>query len=67
MRRPDHETAVFGGKLCIRSGFKWVGATPADLERIERDRAAARDGLVWVLSVSLFVAACIVAVAREVL
>jgi len=67
MRRPDHETAVFGGKLCIRSGFKWVSATPADLERIERDRAAARDGLAWVLSVSLFVAACLVAVAREVL
>jgi hypothetical protein len=67
MRRRDHETAVFGGKLCIRSGFKWVAATPADLERIERDRAAARDGLAWVLSVSLFVAACLVAVAREVL
>lgn len=67
MRRRDHETAVFGGKLCVRSGFKWVGATPADLERFERDRAAARDGLAWILSASLFVAACLVAVAREVL
>lgn len=67
MRRRDPETAVFGGRLCIRSGFKWVTATPADLERIERERAAFRDGLVWILSVSLFVAACLVAVARELL
>lgn len=67
MRRRDPETAVFGGKLCIRSGFKWVGATPADLERIERDRAAARDATWWIAATTLLTLAALVAVAREVL
>ena len=67
MRRPDHETTVFGGKLCIRSGFKWVSATPADLERIERDRAARRDAFWWIAATSLLTLAALIAALRELL
>ena len=67
MRRPDHETASFGGKLCVRSGFKWVAATPADLERIEADRAARRDAGWWIAATSLLTLAALVAALRELL
>ena len=67
MKTPETETAVFGGKLCIRSGFKWVSATPADLERIHRIRASKRDDLWLGIATALAIVASAVALAREVL
>lgn len=61
------ETARFGGRLCVRSGFFWVGATLADLEAIEDLRREKRDRIGWILSVCVLVAAFAAVLVKETL
>lgn len=64
---PSRDLARFGGRLCVRFGWFWVPATPADLERIEADRRARIDALWWLASASLAALAASIAVVLEVL
>lgn len=63
--RKAPETATFGGKICVRSGFFWVGATLADLEAIEMGRDENRDRLGWALSVGLIILAFLAVLVKE--
>lgn len=67
MKKQTIETATFGGRLCVRSGWFWIGATLADLEAIEDLRREKRDRLGWILSVCVLVAAFAAVLVRETL
>lgn len=67
MKKQTIETATFGGRLCVRSGWFWIGATLADLEAIELQRTANRDRVGWALSVGLFLLAIAAVLVKETL
>lgn len=56
----------FGGRLCVRSGWFWVPATPADLERIEEPYFR-REARAWTATFILAALAAIAAILKEVL
>jgi len=64
MKKQTIETATFGGRLCVRSGWFWIGATLADLEALwqeeTRRKAEKRDLRIAFALAALAVAVTIV-------
>ena len=67
MKKQTIETATFGGRLCVRSGWFWIGATLADLEAMELQRTAKGDRIGWALSVGLILLAFLAVLVKETL